>query len=185
MMSASMTRAVVAAAAGLLCLLLLRRTRTGPGNPALAAPAMVVRRGLRHLRQGGDAARLSGLQADLLGLPSGQAPLFPRSGGARLHPGPGQGDRRQRPGHRRTERPGPDVSAARPPVRPDPRPVSERRGGARGKRRRVAARSVDDRQGARRRPRLRLRDPERLQARRRRASRCRRANITTSISPGI
>ena len=47
---------------------------------------------------------------------------------------------------------------------PDPRPVSERQGGARGKRRRASARSVADRQRARRRRRLCLRDPERFQA---------------------
>ena len=107
------------------------RRRRG-GGAASAAPALVVRRRVRHLRPRRAATRLPGLQRGLLGLPCGEASATSATSRARLHRGPGQRLCRAIPGHRRPERPGRDVPAAGPAVRPDPGAVRQRQGGAGG-----------------------------------------------------
>ena len=133
-----------------------------------AAATLVVLRPVRHLRPGAAAARLQDLRGSLLDLPQPQAvgvPQSRRSGRSRLHRGAGDGDRGELPGHRRPERPGPDVPAARQARRSFPAAVPERPGRARRAWRQAAAGHVGARQGAQLRvgfPPIRLRRLHRL-----------------------
>ena len=83
---------------------------------------------------GAASARLQGLSRSLLELSQPEAvgvPQSRRSGRAGLHRGAGGDDRRRLPGHRRSERQGRDVPAARQARRPFPAAVPERSGCAR------------------------------------------------------
>ena len=128
-----------------------RRPGARRGGRDAAGAEVVVLGSVRHLRSRLAAAWPEGLQGSLLQLPLAdlhRVPQHRRPRRSRLFRGAGRGPRRRIQDQGRSERPGRDVRAARPPGGLFPRAVPERAGGPRRQWRRPAARPVADRQGA-------------------------------------